>query len=424
MFQIQLIKEETKSSNVFDRIKNYSPPVNIEEQSLADSSKNMKLPPIVTASDLILAQEKNKITEPNVKRGRKRDYLTQQSMKSFLLQSSNTPTQENDECVPKKSKIENTDSDMEISSDDDVQIIECTDINDSNHNSSLKIEQLHSQDKKNDEFYLDCKLKEHHPPTPTNMQLHKIESNPRQNNYDSYQPLSTKKILYCLKDDLNLDKLPQVHLSNHTSSNTISTNSINSVKNQENGLLHSSSRKDTPHSTEKNINDLIDEVNDILSPENEVNDLTQHQNELSLNKKLIDVKQAKLGLSVDNNTKSTFSKSSINSLFGDDSSVENQILKWADLKKKSLGTRLGMSSSINSIIKKKPYEPIKTIKNKTEDPITKQKKFELSNLVVNLLNPYYKNNVFKTKELFKMLARQIVHKLLESNSHPGKSVYF
>lgn len=399
----------------------------IKEKSIGNSTKNIELPPIVTASDLILAQVKNKIAEPKIKRGIKRDYLTQQSMKSFLLQSSDTLIQENEECVPKKSKIDNTDSDMEISSDDDVQIIECTDINDSKYNSPSKIEQLHSQEKKNDEFNIDCKFKEplHHPTTSTKIQLYKIESNQPKNNYDSCNTVSTKNILNVTCDDIALNKETQNHLFNHTSSNTC-INNINNVKSQDNGLVHSHSRKDSPLSLEKNINDLIDEVTEILAPENEVNILRQQRLQLPLKHKLVDVKQptAEQRLSVEKNTKVPFSKSSINNLFGDDSDDESKIFNLADHKKKSLGVRLGMSSSVNNTFKKKPHEPIKTIKNKTEDPIYKQKKFELSNLVVSLLNPYYKNNLFKTKELFKMLARQIVHKLLESNSHPGESVYF
>jgi len=111
----------------------------------------------------------------------------------------------------------------------------------------------------------------------------------------------------------------------------------------------------------------------------------------------------------------------LNNLFGEDSDDESK-LAVVDVKKKSLGVRLGMSSNVNITIKtnKNSQESMKINKNKTEDPNNKQKKFELSNLVVKLLNPYYKNNLFKTKELFKFMARQIVHKLLESTSHPGK----
>lgn len=350
-------------------------------------------------------------------------------MKSFLLQPSDTSIQENEECVPKKSKIDNTDSDMEISSDDDVQIIECNDINDSKYNSPSKIEQLHSQENKNDEFNIDCKFKEplHHPATSTKIQLYKIESNQPKNNYDSCNTVSTKNILNVTCDDLALNKETQNHLFNHKSSNTC-INSVNNVKNQDNGLVHSHSRKDSPDpkTLEKNINDLIDEVTEILAPENEVNILRQKRLQLPLKHKLVDVKQptAEQRSSIEKNTKLPISKSSINSLFGDDSDDESKIFNLADHKKKSLGIRLGMSSSVNNTLKKKTHEPIKVIKNKTEDPIYKQKKFELSNLVVSLLNPYYKNNLFKTKELFKILARQIVHKLLESNSHPGESVYF
>jgi len=85
-----------------------------------------------------------------------------------------------------------------------------------------------------------------------------------------------------------------------------------------------------------------------------------------------------------------------------------------------------MSTNVNNTFKanKNSQDTMKTNKNKTEDPNNKQKKFELSNLVVKLLNPYYKNNLFKTKELFKFMARQIVHKLLESTSHPGKLIYY
>lgn len=430
MFQVSLIKEETGATNVFDKIKNYIRPENIIEEPKANSTKNIELPPIVTASDLIQAQMNNKGPEPKIKRGIKRDHLTQQSMNSFVIPSTNLPTLENEECVTKKPKIVNTDSDMEISSDDEVQIIEDTHIEDSKNNLLPQIEELHPLEKKHDVSNIECKFQEpfYYQTTSANTQFPKIvmASNLLKNNYkpNSSKPDSSKDSINPESVGIN-NMLPSHH--NRTTPHTFNktcVNNMNNVKNQENGLLHSQSKNNKSQLSEKNVNDIFNELAELLksSPVNGKK-VTKSNEPASIQKNL---KRPSLDqrLSTQHNIEVSSSKINMNSLFGDDSDDESKIM--IDVKKKSLGVRLGMSSNVNNTFKisKKAHESTKTIRNKTEDPNNKQKKFELSNLVVNLLNPYYKNNVFKTKELFKFMAREIVHKLLESTSHPGKFYYY
>lgn len=360
---------------------------------------------------------KNKIPEPKIKRGVKRDHLTQQTMKSFVS-TMYTPIPENEESVIKKPKIENSGSDMEISSDDDVQIIETGNINDSN-NCLPKIEELHSPEKKCNASNLEPL---YYQTTSRNIQPPKLvfSSNLFINNNASCNStcdsLSSNNILNVPNN------LPPTHLQDnqilHKSNNT-STNSINNVIDLENNLSHVQP-KNISQTNEKSYTDIFNEVTQIVdsSSEDEQNEI-KPQNVLPAIRKQNDLKRlsAEKRLPTSQNNEVPSSKSNMNSLFGDDSDDESKI-PLVDVKKKSLGIRPGLSLNVTSKTDKKSLESLSTIKNKTEDQ-NKQKKFELSNLVVSLLNPYYKNN-FKTKELFKFMARKIVHKLLESMSNPGK----
>uniref|UniRef100_A0A2S2QW87 DNA 3'-5' helicase n=1 Tax=Sipha flava TaxID=143950 RepID=A0A2S2QW87_9HEMI len=424
---VSLIKEETGASNIFDKIKNYTRPENLKEEPKENSTNKTELPSIVTASDLIQAQMNNKVPEPKIKRGIKRDHLTQQSMKSFVVPTTNLPTLENEECVTKKPKIANTDSDMEISSDDDVQIIESVDIDVSKNNSSPQIKEFHPLEKRHDVSNNECKFKESsYYQTSANMQIPKIvmASNLLKNNYESYSSMhnSSKDLINSESEHIGVNNMLPSHQdrTNPHTFNKTCINKINNVQNQENGLLHSQFKSNKSQTSGKKINDIFNELSDILKSPSENGKKVTKLNELALNQK--DLKRPSLDhrLSTQHNIEVSSSKSNMNSLFGDDSDDESKIL--FDIKKKSLGVRLGMSSNVNNTFKtsKKIHESTKTIRNKTEDPNNKQKKFELSNLVVSLLNPYYKNSLFKTKELFKFMAREIVHKLLESTSHPGK----
>ncbi|VVC35974.1 Helicase, C-terminal,P-loop containing nucleoside triphosphate hydrolase,ATP-dependent DNA [Cinara cedri] len=408
---VSLIKAASIASNVFDGIKNYTRPV--QEEPKENPTKTIELPPIVTASDLIQAQVNNKIPEPKIKRGIKRDHLTQQSMTSFI--TTNQPIIENEECVTKKPKIENTDSDMEISSDDDVQIIEDVTVEGSQNNCQpIIIEESPTQEKTNnvnEAFY--------HQTTSANVQRPNIgiASSLFQNNYETYNSTydPSSKDLIKVKSDYAINNIPHTNMDRqlNLASNNTCTNSLKNVKDQENdpSYLHHKHQ-----SKEKDVNDIFNELTAILetNSENE-NNKTKKQNELSLSQKQKDLKQPSVEHRSQQNIEVPSSKCSMNNLFGDDSEDESKILV-GDVKKKSLGVRLGIPSKT----KTKSQEPVKINKYKTEDPNTKQKKFELSELVVNLLNPHYKNNVFKTKELFKFMAREIVHKLLESNSYPDE----
>lgn len=424
LFQVSLIKTASIASNVFDGIKNYTRPV--KETPKDNPTKIIELPAIVTASDLIQAQVNNKIPEPKIKRGIKRDHLTQQSMTSFVI-STNISIIENEECVTKKPKIANTDSDMEISSDDDVQIIENITVDDTQHNCQpILIEESPTQEKTND-----ANQTLYYQTTSAIIRRPKIgiASNLFKNNYEtsssSHDPPS-KSVINVDSDYIVTNNIPPTYQDKqiNLASNNICTNSSKNVKDQENDLLL------YPHhkfqTQDKEVNDIFNELSEILETSSDYEkNMTKQQNELPSSQKQKDLKQPSVEHKLQQNSEVPSTKSNLNNLFGEDSEDESKIL-MGDVKKKSLGVRLGMPSNVNNTLKTKTksHESIKTIKNKTEDPNNKQKKFELSELVVNLLNPYYKNNVFKTKELFKFMAREIVHKLLESNSHPGKLMYF
>ncbi|KAF0773619.1 ATP-dependent DNA helicase Q5-like [Aphis craccivora] len=417
---VSLIKAETRASNIFDKIQNYTRPVKKEECKV---NSNIELPPIVTASDLIQAQIKNKMPEPKIKRGIKRDHLMQQSMKSFIFSTTTTTTTtattstsvtENEECASKKPRIENTDSDMEISSDDEVHIIESTNINDPKLSQTpIKVEELYPEQQKNYPFNMEPKFNEpfYYQTTSTNIQVPKIimASNLIKNNHESSAINDSSKDSSNVESEyLAMNNMPPTKQDQNillTPNNTC----LNSIKNNENGLSHIQSKSNKTLISEKNVSDIFKEISEIISPLENKKDLTVQQNQLPIQHKQNDIKQFE--------TPSI--KSNMNNLFGEDSDDESK-LALVDVKKKSLGVRLGMSSNVNITIKtnKNSQESMKINKNKTEEPNNKQKKFELSNLVVKLLNPYYKNNLFKTKELFKFMARQIVHKLLESTSHP------
>lgn len=427
-FQVSLIKEDTNASNIFSEIKNYKRPVKEEPKTNSYTTKNIELPPIVTASDLIQAQTQSKVPEPKIKRGIKRDHLTQQSIKSFISPTSVTTVPENEECLTKKPKIRNTDSDMEISSDDEVQIIDESDLS-----CPPKIQESHLQERKNNTSNFDCKFKEatYYQNPSGSIQMPKIitASSLLKINSESCSTFdSSKNSLSVDSEDVVIVNEPPSHQDVriiHTHNNK-STNCINYVSNQENGLLLNQSMNSKPQTSEKSEKDIFKEVDEILlspSEHGKVFIVTQNEHFLNQNQKDLKRPLVKNTLSVQQHTELSSSKINMNSLFGENSDDESKTT-LNDVKKKSLGVRLGTSSNVNTTLKtnKKLLEPIKTIKSKTEDPNNKQKKFELSNLVVKLLNPYYKNNIFKTKELFKFMAREIVHKILESMSNPGKLI--
>lgn len=371
--------------------------------------------------------------EPKIKRGIKRDHLMQQSIKSFVFPSTTTTTttvSENEECAPKKPRIENTDSDMEISSDDEDHIIESTNINDPNLQSPSKIEELHPQEQQNYASNIECKFNEplYYQTTSTNIQVPKIvmASNLLKNNHESSSVYdSSKDSLFVENDYMAKNVLPPTKQDQNTLHTSNNTTCPNSMKNFENGVSHFQSLSNKSQMTPKKINDIFKEISELITSDNETN-VTIHQNELPIQQNQKDLKRPSIErrLPVQQNVEMSASKS-MSGLFGEDSDDESKI-SLVDVKRKSLGVRLGMPSNVNNTIKmnKNSQESMKTNKTKTEDPNTKQKKFELSNLVVKLLNPYYKNSLFKTKELFKFMARQIVHKLLESTSHPGKLILF
>lgn len=430
LFQVSLIKTETRVSNIFDKIKNYTRPVNdVEPQD--NSIKNIELPPIITASDLIKTQIENKIPETKIKRGIKRDHLSQQSITSFLCSTTSTSLPENEECITKKPKIMNTDSDMEISSEDEVQIIESNNIDVSKQMDPSKIEEIQSQEKMSN---LPNVESVYYHITSTNIQVPKIvwaPPNQLQNNYELYNPPYTN--LLNVENDYGVHNVPpppirqDITTTIHTANNANTNSIIQNVKSQENGLPHSQYVNNRSLTPERNISDIFNEVSKILDSSSEIpTALMKQQNEL-LHQKPKDLKQQSVEhrLSAHQNIEVSSSKSSMNSsLYGDDSDDENKVSS-ADVKKKSLGIRPGMSSSdVNNTFRtnKKSHEFTKT-KNKTDEQGNKQKKFELSNLVVKLLNPYYKNNLFNSKELFKFMAREIVHKLLQANCDAGIVIY-
>jgi len=426
LFQVSLIKTETRASNIFDKIKNYTRPVDNEKEPQNNLAKNIELPPIVTASDLIKAQVENKIPEPKIKRGIKRDHLTQQSMKSYCYSTNSTSLTENEEYITKKPKIANTESDMEISSDDDVQIIETTNIDNLQQMGSSKIEELQPQEK-----IIDSPNRRavYYQTMSTNAQSPKIAWVPTQlkNNYESCTTYTNSLNTESDYGVNNMLPIPhQGRITIHATNNTC-MNSVQNINSQENGISHSQSRNNRSLTPEKNITDIFNELSDILETSSDSIKTAMKQPDEPLHQKQKDFKQQLVEhrlSSVQQNIEVSSSKDSINGNFGDHSDDESKVSS-ADVKKKSLGVRLGLPSNVNSTFKtnKKSHEFTKAIKNKTDEQNNKQKKFELSNLVVKLLNPYYKNNIFNTKELFKFMAREIVHKLLESNSYPGKIMY-
>ncbi|XP_060880859.1 LOW QUALITY PROTEIN: ATP-dependent DNA helicase Q5-like [Metopolophium dirhodum] len=422
---VSLIKAETRASNIFDKIQNYTRPEKIKEESKVNPNKNIELPPIITASDLIQAQIKNKMPEPKIKRGIKRDHLQQQSIKSFVLPTTTNSVTENEECATKKPRIENTDSDMEISSDDEVHIIESTNIDEPPKLlTQTLLEDLYPDQQTTCLFEPKSIEPLYYQTTSTNIQVPKIvmASNLLKSDHESGSTYdSSKNFLNVKSDYLTMNNMPPT-IQDQKIILTPNNTCPNSMKINENGLSHvniSNISNIKSQISEKNVSEMFKEISEILSSENEKN-LNIQLNKFSMHQKQIDIKQPSIEhrLPVQQNVEISATKN-MSSLFGEDSDDESKIA-LVDVKKKSLGVRLGMSTNVNNTFKtnKNSQESMKTNKNKTDDPNNKQKKFELSNLVVKLLNPYYKNNLFKTKELFKFMARQIVHKLLESTSHP------
>jgi len=401
--------------------------VKINEESKVNSNKNIELPPIVTASDLIQAQIKDKMPEPKIKRGIKRDHLQQQSIKSFISSTTTTSVTENEECATKKPRIENTDSDMEISSDDEVHIIESTNIDEPPKllTQSL-LEDLYPDPHTSCLFEPKSMEPLYYQTTSTNIQVPKIvmASNLLKSDHESGSTYdSSKNLLNVNSDYPTMNNIPPT-IKDQTIILTPNSSCPITIKNNENGVSHvSKSNFIKSQISEKNVSEMFKEISEILSSENEK---ILQLNKFSMQQKQKDIKQPSIEhrLPVHQNVEISAAKN-MSSLFGEDSDDESKIA-LVDVKKKSLGVRIGMSTNVNNTIKtnKNSQESTKTNKNKTEDPNNKQKKFELSNLVVKLLNPYYKNNLFKTKELFKFMARQIVHKLLESTSHPGKLICY
>jgi len=74
-------------------------------------------------------------------------------------------------------------------------------------------------------------------------------------------------------------------------------------------------------------------------------------------------------------------------------------------------------SNANYLKIRKTSEPTTT--NRTENHKVQLKKFEYSKVVLKKLTPYYKKNYFATKELFKFLAKSIVHRLIDTTVYPG-----
>lgn len=338
---------------------------------------------------------------------------------------------ENDECVPKKQKLNNTDSDMEISSDDEVQIIDDNIEDDSKHKCPSNREELPEKNLITNPNVYNLTMS-------TNIvQRPKIAIASNLFTNKPFNPTidSSEDLLHIENNHTKHNTsicVPPIHQENR-SVLTVSTPSIiyssskDIANNQENTLSSSEFENINHKKCEKSVAEIFNELSAVvdISSDFEQTTVTLPQNELPSNLKQNDVEQSSVEprLSVHQNVEESSSKGNMHCLFGDNSDDDDSKIPVVDVKKKSLGIRVGIPYSLNNTLKtNKLHEPIKTNKNKTEDPNNKQKKFELSNLVVQLLNPYYKNNVFKSKELFKFLAREIVHKLLESTSNPGKSI--
>lgn len=408
----------------------------MKEDNNAKLTKSIELPPIITASDLIQAQVNNRVPEPKIKRGIKRDYLIQQTIKSFAIPTTSTLISDNDECVMKKPKIGNTDSDMEISSDDEVQIIENTNIDDSKISGPpIIVEDLTLHEENNDVSNLECNI-----PKPSyyqktsitnNLQQPKIviASNLLKKNCESFD--LTKNSINVESDNVVQDNVIFTYQDRqlfNNSNNSCTDSKINVIDDEnDTGYCQSINNRIPQKSEETSESDIFNEVSNFLRNVSENGKkLTKQQKEPSLDQKQNDLKRPSIEhrLSNQQNIEVSLPKSNMDNLFGDDSDDESKI-PLTDTKKKSLGVRLGMPSNVNTFnANKKSNEVIKTIKNKTEDqPNNKNKKFVLSNLVVKILNPYYVKKTIITKALFKFMAREIVHKLLESTNYPGKYVF-
>lgn len=339
---------------------------------------------------------------------------------------------ENYECAPKKKKLKNTDSDMEISSDDEIQIIDDDIVDDSKHKCPPMKEELGEKNVTPNFNSFNQTMSTNVVQRPKIVVASNLFTNkPFNPTIDSSEDLLSIESDHTTNITNNIPLcVPSIHQENKniSTSSIINSSSMDNVNNQEQILPAFESKTVKPKKCEKSVADIFNELSAVvdISSDFEKTTATTPHNGPPSNLKQKDAKQPFIEptLSVHQNIEESPSKSNMHCLFGDDSDDDIKI-SLVDVKKKSLGVRLGMPSSLSNALKtNKLHEPIKTIKNKTEDPNNKQKKFELSNLVVQLLNPYYKNNVFKSKELFKFLAREIVHKLLESTSNPGNSILF
>jgi len=251
-----------------------------------------------------------------------------------------------------------------------------------------------------------------------------MASNLLKSNHESSSAYEPSKDLLNIKNDyLAMNNMPPT-IQDQKILVTPNNTCPNSIKMNENGLSHVQSKIIKP--SEKNVSEIFKEISEILITSDKEKKLSLQLNELPIQQKQKDIKRTSIehSLPVQQNVEIPAAKNT-SSFFVEDSDDESKIA-LVDVKKKSLGVRIGMSKNGNNSFKanKNSHDSMKTNRHKTEDPNNKQKKFELSNLVVKLLNPSYKNNVFRTKELFKFMARQIVHKLLESTSHPGKLIYY
>ncbi|XP_050532250.1 ATP-dependent DNA helicase Q5-like [Daktulosphaira vitifoliae] len=415
---ISEIKINTNKSSLFEKIENYTAPINDKKQIEANSPREVHLPAIVTAKELIQIHVDNKAIEPKIKRGIKRDYLTQQSMKSFVfptnkINSKDYITNENsNECVKKRSKLDST-SDMEISTDDEVKvietplsIIEAGNLNDFNKSVSINNNEKKITELSRSSLSNFVKKKDFEITTASN--LLKNDTKLQNNIKVILNHQVEKKKLNCNDSKKNDDII-------------YAKNSLNDLKNQKNSskliLSPKLSKNTKANDKEKkttSVNEIFDQLSEILkSPIEKNNKNTLREEEIQNdNQKQSPVNKI---LCIETDTITPF-KSNMASLFGEDSDDDIR-MPVIDQKKKSLGIRIGVPLGITD---KKKNNKLKIASSKSINPKEKQKKFELSNAVVKYLNPYYKNNLFKNKELFKFTAREVVHKLLESTNDPGK----
>ncbi|XP_050435880.1 ATP-dependent DNA helicase Q5 isoform X2 [Adelges cooleyi] len=413
---ISQIKSDTNTSTLFEKIKNYSSMSNNDKLSnVPSSSQCVILPPIITASDLVQTHVNNKKSDPIVKRGIKRDYLTQQSMKSFVFpcDKSKDSNQESDECVTKKAKYEtNTTSDMDISSDDEVQIIETPidiiEIKDSSddfdNKESCNEKSLDSCDKNN----IDCNVSSsnEHPVLKITMASDLLKkANKKKRTKSRFDVCSDTKS----KSSRSVKKSPLIFDSEKTL-----TNNFNLIQCSDKTTVN-----DKKLSKSNDLNVILDQLAEIIEPLTEKKECnsSKRKEATTTELKCDDYKRPAVEsrLSDQSETCSTPFKSNMTSLFGDDSDNDNVLV--VDTKKKSLGIRLGVSNSNNEKRRQdcKPKNDSKLL-----DAKQKQKKFELSTKVITLLNPYYKQKLFKNRELFKFTAREIVHKLMDASNNPAE----